>query len=76
MGAVGRNFIAGEWCAGESELENRNPSDISDLIGLYAQASATQLDDAIASARSAQAAWAQDRSGNSVRLCCRRSARN
>ncbi len=59
MSAVGRNFIAGEWCAGESELENRNPSDLSDLIGRYAQASAGQLDDAIASARTAQAAWAR-----------------
>ncbi|TQV78562.1 aldehyde dehydrogenase family protein [Denitrobaculum tricleocarpae] len=59
MGAVGRNFIAGEWCAGESELENRNPSDTSDLIGRYAQASAGQLDDAIEAARSAQAVWAR-----------------
>ncbi len=59
MSGVGRNFIAGEWCDGESEVENRNPSDVADLIGRYAQASAGQLDDAIASARVAQAAWSK-----------------
>lgn len=52
------NYIAGEWVAGTSEIENRNPSDLSDLIGMYAQASASQLDDALAAARSAQAEWA------------------
>lgn len=59
VSAVGRNFIAGEWCAGESELENRNPSDTSDLIGRYAQAGAGQLDDAIEAARTAQAVWSK-----------------
>ena len=52
------NFIAGEWVAGESEIENRNPSDISDLIGLYAQASADQLETALDAARTAQVEWA------------------
>lgn len=52
------NFIAGEWVPGLSEIENRNPSDLSDVVGLFAQASATQLDDAIAAARCAQAEWA------------------
>jgi aldehyde dehydrogenase (NAD+) len=37
------NRIAGEWLAGESEIENRNPSDLSDAIGLYAQASGDRL---------------------------------
>ncbi|MGC1427622.1 MAG: aldehyde dehydrogenase family protein, partial [Albidovulum sp.] len=50
-------FIAGRWEAGESEIENRNPSDVSDLIGLYAQASAAQLDEALAAARAAQPLW-------------------
>ena len=27
------NLIAGDWTAGTSEIENRNPSDVSDLIG-------------------------------------------
>ncbi len=59
MAVEGRNFIAGTWCDGETEIENRNPSDLSDLIGHYAQASASQLDDAIAAARTAQAEWAK-----------------
>ncbi len=57
MPAVGNNFIAGEWIEGASTIENRNPSDVSDLIGLYAQASAQQLDDALEAARQAQAKW-------------------
>lgn len=59
MAIKGRNLIAGTWCDGEAEIENRNPSDLSDLIGHYAQASARQLDDAIAAARTAQAEWAK-----------------
>ena len=52
------NYIAGEWVAGENEIENRNPSDISDLIGTFAQASADQLDATLDTARVAQAEWA------------------
>ena len=37
------NFIAGEWLAGDNSIENRNPSDLSDIIGHFAQASSTQL---------------------------------
>ena len=47
------NYIAGDWVAGAGEIENRNPSDVSDLIGLYAQADADQLDGAIEAARTA-----------------------
>lgn len=53
------NLVAGEWAAGESEVENRNPSDLSDLIGLYAQADAHQLETALDAARAAQTAWAR-----------------
>ena len=52
------NLIAGEWLAGESEIENRNPSDLSDLIGLFAQASRDQLEATLDQARIAQAEWA------------------
>uniref|UniRef100_UPI0035624960 aldehyde dehydrogenase family protein n=1 Tax=Thalassovita aquimarina TaxID=2785917 RepID=UPI0035624960 len=52
------NYIAGEWVAGSSEIENRNPSDLSDLVGIYAQASSSQLDDALAAAARAQSEWA------------------
>ena len=52
------NFIAGEWVAGASQIENRNPSDLSDVIGLYAQADAAQLDAALDAANEAQTIWA------------------
>ncbi|WP_294609094.1 aldehyde dehydrogenase family protein [uncultured Roseovarius sp.] len=52
------NYIAGDWVAGDAEIENRNPSDISDLIGLYAQASPDQLERALDAARAAQGEWA------------------
>ena len=52
------NLIAGEWVAGTSEIENRNPSDLSDLIGMFAQASEDQLDATLDQAKAAQAEWA------------------
>ncbi|RME18440.1 MAG: aldehyde dehydrogenase family protein, partial [Alphaproteobacteria bacterium] len=58
MSSKNMNYIAGEWVAGEGEIENRNPSDLSDLIGRYAQASANDLDRALAAAREAQREWA------------------
>ncbi|MEM7733480.1 MAG: aldehyde dehydrogenase family protein [Pseudomonadota bacterium] len=53
-----KNYIAGDWVAGESTVENRNPSDLSDVVGHYAQASTAQLNDAIAASRAAQIEWA------------------
>jgi aldehyde dehydrogenase (NAD+) len=52
------NLIAGEWVAGASATPNRNPSNVADVIGEYAQASAAQARDAIAAARAAFPAWA------------------
>lgn len=51
------NLVAGVWCPGDSVIENRNPSDISDLIGLYAQASTNQLEAALDAASIAQVEW-------------------
>lgn len=53
-----RNLIAGEWLTGEGEIENRNPSDLSELVGLFAQASNAQMNDTLVRARAAQAEWA------------------
>lgn len=52
-----KNYIAGEWLASDNAIENRNPSDISDLIGTYAQAGTEQLERALDSARTAQKQW-------------------
>ncbi|MBU3258774.1 aldehyde dehydrogenase family protein [Roseovarius sp. PS-C2] len=53
------NYIAGDWIAGGSEIENRNPSDLGDLIGRFAQATPDQLDTALDAASAAQAEWAR-----------------
>ena len=58
MAETHQNYIAGDWVAGTDVIENRNPSDITDLIGHYAQASAAQVDQALEAARRAQAEWA------------------
>ena len=52
-----RNHIAGRWHEGASTIENRNPSDLRDVIGHFAQADVQQLDVAIAAARLAQPLW-------------------
>jgi aldehyde dehydrogenase (NAD+) len=71
-----RNYIAGEWVAGATATLNRNPSDLTDVIGEYAQADAAQAKSAIASAKQAFPAWARgniqeranilDRAGNEI----------
>jgi len=58
MAALNKNYIAGAWVSGTSEIENRNPSDISELVGMFAQASSSQLDDALEAATRAQVEWA------------------
>ena len=58
MSAVQKNLIAGSWQAGGGEIENRNPSDLSDLVGLYAQASCDQLQATLTQAKVAQKEWA------------------
>lgn len=52
-----RLYIDGQWQSGATTVENRNPSDLGDVIGQFAQAGAAQLDEALAAARRAQPAW-------------------
>ena len=52
------NYIAGEWLPGSSVTRDINPSDLSDVVGEYAQADAKQVDQAIAAARAAAPGWA------------------
>lgn len=51
------NLIGGQWLAGTGYTPNINPSDLSDVIGEYTQASAEQLDAAVQAARAAFPAW-------------------
>lgn len=53
-----KNFINGEWVEGKSVRENFNPSDLSDIVGAYAQADRAQTDAAVAAAKAAQPGWA------------------
>ena len=59
MSNPNQNFIAGEWLAGVDEIDNINPSDLSDTIGRYAQADDTQLQRALDAAETAQREWAR-----------------
>ncbi len=59
MAEMNHNFIAGEWAAGASEIDNINPSDLSDTIGQYAQADTAQLQRALDAALDAQHEWAK-----------------
>ncbi|MGH8632240.1 MAG: aldehyde dehydrogenase family protein, partial [Burkholderiales bacterium] len=52
------NYIAGEWIPGATTSRDINPSDISDVLGEYAQADQKQAETAIAAARAAFPAWA------------------
>jgi len=52
------NYINGQWVPGATWSKNINPSDVSDVVGEYAQADAAQTEQAIAAARAAAPAWA------------------
>ena len=52
------NYIAGEWIDSDNHVENRSPSDTSDIIGMYAQADSAQLNTALQAAHEAKLQWA------------------
>ena len=53
------NFIAGTWAEGSETNENRNPSDLDEVVGLYTRATADQANEAIAAARAAFPVWSR-----------------
>ena len=59
MSDTHKNYIGGEWVGGDAATRNVNPSDTNDVVGAYAQASAAQLDAAVAAARAAFPAWSR-----------------
>jgi alpha-ketoglutaric semialdehyde dehydrogenase len=59
MSALNKNYIAGEWVEGDAVSRNVNPSNTNDVVGLYAHASATQVETAIAAAKAAFPAWSR-----------------
>ncbi|MBN7761523.1 aldehyde dehydrogenase family protein [Nitratireductor aquibiodomus] len=52
-----KNYIAGEWIDGDSQVENINPSDTRDVVGLAARSGAADLDRAIDAAHDAAPGW-------------------
>jgi len=58
-------YINGAWVDGAGERPDINPSDISDVVDVYAQADAAQTGQAIAAAEAASRAWS--RSGPQIR---------
>ncbi|TCL74615.1 aldehyde dehydrogenase family protein [Rhizobium sp. BK251] len=53
-----QNLIAGEW-VGSDATENINPSNTKEVVGLYANGSATDTKAAIAAAKAAFPAWSR-----------------
>ncbi|MCF1743465.1 aldehyde dehydrogenase family protein [Paradevosia shaoguanensis] len=58
MGEIFKNLIDGEWTGG-GESKNINPSNISDVIGLYAQGTVEDTKQAIAAAKAAFPKWSR-----------------
>ncbi|WP_034366125.1 aldehyde dehydrogenase family protein, partial [Comamonas testosteroni] len=51
------NLINGQWTAADSYSSNTNPSDLSDVIGEYAQGGSGDVQAAVAAAAAAFPAW-------------------
>ena len=56
-----RNFIDGEWVesTGGGTFENRNPSDTTEVIGLFQDSTPEDVEVAVKAARTAQRRWGQ-----------------
>ncbi|HEX6845263.1 MAG TPA: aldehyde dehydrogenase family protein, partial [Actinomycetota bacterium] len=52
------NHIGGGWVEGATAVVDRNPSDLDDVIGEYAQADEDQVDAAVEAAHAAAPGWA------------------
>ncbi|WP_425407468.1 aldehyde dehydrogenase family protein [Hwanghaeella sp.] len=52
-----RNLIAGAWTEGADETQNINPSNLSDVVGVYARADEAQTEQAIQAAQEAFKTW-------------------
>ena len=57
MSELHPNLIGGQWLPGAGVNLNKNPSDLADVVGEYAQADAAQAEAAIAAAKAAFPTW-------------------
>jgi acyl-CoA reductase-like NAD-dependent aldehyde dehydrogenase len=53
------NLIGGAWKSGDEYAPNLNPSDLTDVVGEYARASAADAEAAVAVASQAFPAWSR-----------------
>ncbi|NMA98382.1 MAG: aldehyde dehydrogenase family protein [Phyllobacteriaceae bacterium] len=58
MSELHKNLIDGEW-VGSDGVENINPSNINEVVGVYARATAEETKQAIAAAKAAFPAWSR-----------------
>ncbi|WP_137152760.1 aldehyde dehydrogenase family protein [Devosia sp. FKR38] len=58
MAELHKNLIDGEW-VGSDGIENINPSNTSEVVGVYARATAEETKQAIAAAKAAFPAWSR-----------------
>jgi aldehyde dehydrogenase (NAD+) len=56
---MNKNYINGEWVETAEGRNNVNPSDITDIVGVYAHADAPQANAAVAAAKMAFPEWAR-----------------
>jgi acyl-CoA reductase-like NAD-dependent aldehyde dehydrogenase len=54
-----KNFISGEWVETAEGRDNINPSDITDIVGVYAHGDAGQANAAVAAAKAAFPTWSR-----------------
>jgi len=59
MGDLHHNLVGGSWTPGAAVNVNKNPSDVADVVGEYAQAAAEHAHAAIAAAKAAFPKWSQ-----------------
>ena len=57
--ALKAHLIGGEWVEGTDAQDDLNPSDLSDVVGVYARADRALAEQAIAAAKAAFAGWSR-----------------
>ncbi len=59
MGKQHPNLIGGAWTEADRDAPNINPSNLDDIVGVYAQGGGADVARAVDAARAAQPAWAR-----------------
>ena len=59
MAKLSKNYIGGEWVAGEGATKNLNPARPAEVVGEYAAGTADDVDKAVAAARAALPEWSR-----------------